>query len=187
MKARTFTTLMVSGLALSLLATGCKTKDKSVTKLPEPAPTPVAADTNPIYNPTPSPTNTDLPIWDPTNFIPVRAAFAAETVHFDFDSPVVRQSEMIHVQTVATALRSENTAMLMVEGHADERGTEEYNRSLGERRALALREQLAKLNIDPMRIRTLTFGEDQPVDPGHNETAWQKNRRGEFVLLRPKM
>ena len=87
---------------------------------------------------------------------------------------------------MVAAIKADATAKLMIEGHCDERGTEEYNRSLGERRALALRESLAAMGIDPMRIRTISWGEDKPVDPGHDESAWKKNRRGEFVLMLPK-
>ena len=114
-------------------------------------------------------------------------ALAAYTVHFDYDSSAVKSSERGHVQAVADALKSDSSAKLLIEGHCDERGTEEYNRSLGERRALSLRAALAKLGIDPSRVRTLSYGEDRPVDPGHNEAAWRQNRRGEFVLLHPKM
>jgi peptidoglycan-associated lipoprotein len=75
---------------------------------------------------------------------------------------------------------------LLVEGHCDERGTEEYNRSLGERRALALREALASQGVSPMRVTTRSFGEDRPAVPGNNESAYRQNRRGEFVVLTPK-
>ena len=114
-----------------------------------------------------------------------RDTLAADTVHFKFDSAVVQDSEQPKLAGVAQALSDQNLKLL-IEGHCDERGTEEYNRSLGERRALALREALAKIGVDPMRIKTISFGKDKPVDPGHNETAWTKNRRGEFVLLHPK-
>ncbi len=115
-----------------------------------------------------------------------RAALAAHTVHFDFDSAVVKRSELPHVEAVAAVLKEKPAAKLLIEGHCDERGTEEYNRALGERRALALREALVKRGISPDRIRTISYGEDRPVDPGHNEEAWAKNRRGEFLLLLPK-
>ena len=75
---------------------------------------------------------------------------------------------------------------LLVEGNCDERGTQEYNRALGERRALAAREALAKLNVDPMRVFTRSYGKDKPADTGHDEAAWAKNRRDDFVLLHPK-
>jgi peptidoglycan-associated lipoprotein len=114
-------------------------------------------------------------------------ALAAYTIHFAFDSSVVRKSEKSNLQAVASELASDSSLKLLIEGNCDERGTEEYNRSLGERRALAAREALAKLGVDPMRVRTISYGEDRPVDPGHDEAAWAKNRRDDFVLLHPKM
>jgi peptidoglycan-associated lipoprotein len=115
-----------------------------------------------------------------------RAALAAYTVYFAYDSSLVRRSEMANVQSVADALAKDSSAKLLVEGHCDERGTEEYNRSLGERRALALRQALAKDGLDASRIRTISYGKDKPAVDGHDESAWSKNRRGEFVLLHPK-
>jgi len=114
------------------------------------------------------------------------AALAAYTVHFKFDSAVVQNSEQANIASVAQALVSDANAKLLIEGNCDERGTEEYNRSLGERRALALREALAKVNVSPDRIRTISYGKDKPADPGHDEAAWAKNRRGDFILLHPK-
>ena len=115
-----------------------------------------------------------------------RAALAAYTIHFAYDSSVIRKSEQASLQSVAQALAADSSTKLLVEGNCDERGTEEYNRSLGERRALAAREALAKLGVAPMRIRTESFGKDKPADPGHDEAAWQKNRRDDFVLLQPQ-
>ena len=114
------------------------------------------------------------------------AALAAYTVHFAFDSSAIKASEKSNLEAVAAALKSDASTKLLIEGNADERGTEEYNRALGERRALAAREALAKDGIDPARIRTISFGKDKPVDPASNEAAWAKNRRADFVLLRPK-
>jgi peptidoglycan-associated lipoprotein len=115
-----------------------------------------------------------------------RAALAAYTVHFAFDSAVVKKGEESNVSAVASALGSDVNAKLLIEGNCDERGTEEYNRSLGERRALALREALAKAGVDPSRVRTISYGKDKPADSGHDEAAWAKNRRGDFILLHPK-
>jgi peptidoglycan-associated lipoprotein len=115
-----------------------------------------------------------------------RAALAAYTIHFAFDSSAIKSSEKSNLEAVAAALKSDANAKLLIEGNCDDRGTEEYNRSLGERRALAAREALAKDGIDPSRVRTLSFGKDKPVDPGHDEAAWSKNRRDDFVLLHPK-
>jgi peptidoglycan-associated lipoprotein len=124
--------------------------------------------------------------WDPSMMNQDREKLAAYTVHFKFDSAVVQDSEQANVASVAQSLASDPNAKLLIEGNCDERGTEEYNRALGERRALALRESLAKDGVDPMRIRTISYGKDKPADPGHDEAAWAKNRRGDFVYCTPK-
>ncbi|MEQ2007293.1 MAG: OmpA family protein [Limisphaerales bacterium] len=115
-----------------------------------------------------------------------RSIFAANTIHFDYDKAIVKASEVGKLQPVIAALKASPQNKLLIEGHCDERGTEEYNRALGERRALAIRERLAKAGISPDRLRTTSLGEDAPVALGHTEAAWAKNRRGELVLLKPK-
>jgi peptidoglycan-associated lipoprotein len=87
---------------------------------------------------------------------------------------------------VANYFKQHSAEKLQIEGHCDERGTEEYNRALGERRALAIREYLVNLGVAADRVYTLSWGEDKPADTGHDEAAWGKNRRGEFILLKPK-
>ncbi|MFM8357398.1 MAG: OmpA family protein, partial [Verrucomicrobiota bacterium] len=74
---------------------------------------------------------------------------------------------------------------MLLEGHCDERGTDGYNLALGERRALSVREELLNLGVESDRLQTITFGESRPADPGHDESAWSKNRRAEFILLNP--
>ena len=120
------------------------------------------------------------------NMLMDRVALSGHTVHFSFDSAVIQSSDKSNLEAVAAALKSDASAKLLIEGYCDERGTEEYNRSLGERRALAAREALAKDGIDPSRIRTISYGKDKPADPAHDDAAWAKNRRDEFVLLHPK-
>jgi peptidoglycan-associated lipoprotein len=116
-----------------------------------------------------------------------RSTFAADTVYFDFDRSTVKDAEKSKVENVASYLKSNRANKVLIEGHCDDRGTEEYNRALGERRAQSLREALVKLGINASRIRTLSYGEDKPAVPGaSNESGWAKNRRGEFVLLVPK-
>ncbi|KAF0179022.1 MAG: peptidoglycan-associated lipoprotein [Limisphaerales bacterium] len=115
-----------------------------------------------------------------------RSAFAANTIHFDYDKAIVKAGELGKLQPVIAALKASPQNKLLIEGHCDERGTEEYNRALGERRALAIRERLAKSGISPDRLRTMSYGEDKPAELGHTESAWAKNRRGELVLLKPK-
>jgi len=112
-----------------------------------------------------------------------RATFAAETVYFKYDSSAIESTEKGKLEKVAAFLKSNITAALRVEGNCDERGTEEYNRALGERRALAIREYLINSGIAADAVDTVSFGEDKPAVQGHNEAAWKKNRRGEFVVL----
>ena len=111
-----------------------------------------------------------------------REIFKKDTVYFDFDSSTIKSGEKSKVVKVADYLKSNPGNGLEIEGHCDERGTEEYNRSLGERRALALREELTRLGVNPMMIDTVSYGKDRPAASGHNEAGWRKNRRGEFLL-----
>ena len=116
-----------------------------------------------------------------------RDKYHAQTVYFEFDRANVKAGEAAKVQQVADGFRNENpNSDLLIEGHCDERGTEEYNRSLGERRALALRELIVAAGVSPDRVHTVSFGKDKPVENGHSESAWSKNRRGEFILVLPK-
>lgn len=113
------------------------------------------------------------------------ATLAGDTVYFDYDKAAVKSSELPKLGAVADHLKSHPDVNLKVAGHADERGTEEYNRALSERRALAVREQLINKGVSADRITTEPYGEDKPADAGHDEAAWAKNRRAEFVLLLP--
>ena len=186
-------------LAVTLTTTGCNNRGGKITPLPGSPRTTVGGENNPPtmpptqpFNPNDNPNSRDTHIaaTDPDliqGMVPDRAALAAYTIHFAFDSSAIKKTEQANLQLVAEALRADTSAKLLIEGNCDERGTQEYNRSLGERRALAAREALAKLGIDPMRIVTMSYGKDKPVDPANNEAAWTKNRRDDFVLLHPKV
>lgn len=112
-----------------------------------------------------------------------RDTLKGDTVYFEYDKSAIKSSEYAKVGAVAEYLKSNTQDDLLVEGHCDERGTEEYNRALGER-ALAIRERLVNLGVPATRVTTISFGKDRPVDTGHTEDAFSKNRRGEFVLLK---
>ena len=194
MKTNKMIFALAFALATTLAATGCRHETGKITRLP-PGPTPAVNDQSTVNTLPPGPTinSGDQAGIRPTSnleefegMIADRDALKANTIHFAYDSSVIRKSEQANLQSVAQVLAADPTTKLLIEGNCDERGTEEYNRSLGERRALAAREALAKLGVDPMRVRTESFGKDKPVDPGHDEAAWQKNRRDDFVLLHPK-
>jgi peptidoglycan-associated lipoprotein len=114
-----------------------------------------------------------------------RDLFAANTVYFDFDRSTIKASERSKVEAVSKHLLANPTHGVKIEGHCDERGTEGYNLSLGERRALAIREYLVNLGVPADKVTTISFGEARPAETGHDESAWRKNRRGEFILLTP--
>lgn len=192
--------LLAAAIACTTTFSGCRKKSTDVTVLPktsraqppapqEPPPTPPINRGQPVGGDNLPPIRTD-DVGIPTGpghqgWKEDAGMFQSETVFFDFDSAVVKNSERTKIETVAGYLKGNATAAVRVEGHCDERGTEEYNRALGERRALAVRETLVALGVAPDRVDTLSYGEDRPADPGHNEAAWRKNRRGEFILLTP--
>jgi peptidoglycan-associated lipoprotein len=103
-------------------------------------------------------------------------------VNFAYDSAKVTSGEMGKLQAVANALKA-NSKGLLIEGHTDERGTAEYNRALGEKRALACMEELIKMGIPASRISTISYGKERPLDNTPSESGWAKNRRCEFVLI----
>jgi len=104
-------------------------------------------------------------------------------IQFGFDSYNVSSSEMSKVQTVAQSMQSSKNDIIIA-GFTDDRGTAEYNRGLGERRALSVREALIREGINGGRIQTVSFGEEMPVDSGSGEAAWAANRRAEFGVIR---
>ena len=110
-----------------------------------------------------------------------RSVFAAQTIYFEYDSAKIKPSEHGKLEAIAAGLKG-NAKKLVIEGHTDERGTAEYNRALGEKRAESARETLVSLGIAADRMTTVSFGKDRPVEPSHNDTAWSKNRRCEFVV-----
>lgn len=105
-------------------------------------------------------------------------------VYFGLDSTVIAQDELGKVEAVASHLKSNADRAVVVEGHCDERGSNEYNMSLGENRAIIIRNYLEQTGIADSRIQTRSYGEEKPAVLGHNEAAWAKNRRGEFVIFK---
>ena len=115
-----------------------------------------------------------------------RDEFKDQTIYFEFDKSTIKPSEVGKLEEVVRKMKTQFQGKpLRVEGHCDERGTEEYNRSLGDRRSLSIREKLVALGLNPEMVPTVSFGEDKPADLGHAEAAWSKNRRGELILLSP--
>jgi len=192
--------LTIGLMALSLGITGCRKRPDRLTTLGGTGPRSIVGDepSNPFgtkpfeggTTTTATPTETGLPQppgdWDnPAKWTRNPDMFRDQTVYFDFDKATVKPSEVAKLTEVARRMRTMPGHALKIEGHADERGTEEYNRTLGDKRAQSIREFLFKEGMNPDMMPTITFGEDKPAVAGHNEAAWAKNRRGELVLLVP--
>ncbi len=106
-------------------------------------------------------------------------------VHFAFDRYDLTDETKATLQGLSTFLSQNQDVTITIEGHADERGTSEYNLALGARRAQSGRDYLVTLGIAPERLETISYGEERPVDSGHNELAWALNRRAHFVVKAP--
>ncbi len=193
MKAIKFTSLLVCALALTFAATGCRKKPVGMTDIPGQRTGKVGdpGAGSGLNNTTGLASGEGVPL--PVGFEDIegnynmdRDALAANMVHFDYDSAAIRSNERADIQAVADYMKSAAGKALLVEGHCDERGTDEYNRALGERRALAVREALIASGADGNRITTRSHGKDKKIALGDDEASHAKNRRGEFVVLAPK-
>jgi peptidoglycan-associated lipoprotein len=108
------------------------------------------------------------------------AAKAARIVYFDFDSFVIKDEFKPAVDAHAKALATDKARRVTIEGHTDERGGREYNLALGQKRAEAVLRSLVLLGASDQQLEAVSFGEERPADPGHDEAAWAKNRRAEL-------
>lgn len=149
---------------------------------PAPTPAPVAAAPTPApAAPAPSPVAV-APAPTPAPQV-VERRTRLDPIHFDFDKSDIKPEYQPVLESHADWLRRNPRVRLQIEGHCDERGSVQYNLALGERRAESARRYLVTLGIDPSRLSTISYGEERPVDPAHNEEAWAKNRRAEFVVI----
>lgn len=107
----------------------------------------------------------------------------ATMIHFDFDKSNIRPGDASILDQKIQILQANPNVRIRISGHCDERGSDEYNLALGNRRATSAKQYLVSHGIDAGRIETRSFGKERPLDPGHNEAAWALNRRGEFEIL----
>ena len=185
--------ILAGALFVSLLAnTACGEKEVNVT--PEPAPAPptsqipadpnttapptAIADTTPRL-PTPTPADSSLTGHDLNE---LNRSVPLAPIFFDYDSAEMTTEAQTSLANNAEVMRNNQAWIVTIEGHCDERGTAEYNLALSERRALAARDYLVALGIPVNRLRTVSYGEEFPFDPGNDEAAWAQNRRAHFVV-----
>lgn len=189
--------LLAGVLALTVVVTGCQKRVVGPTPIQRPT-TQVRpgemGDLPPIENSGDdglggnlgTPMNPERWMTDVSQHTEDKSVLAGNTVHFEYDSSAIKSGEQANVEAAANYLKSNSDVGIRVDGHCDERGTEGYNDSLGERRAAALRDALIGLGANPNLVITRSLGEREPVATGSDESAYAQNRRGEFVVLRKK-
>ncbi|OGG56052.1 MAG: peptidoglycan-associated lipoprotein [Candidatus Handelsmanbacteria bacterium RIFCSPLOWO2_12_FULL_64_10] len=116
-----------------------------------------------------------------------RAARTFSNVYFDYDRFNIRDDQKPALASHAEKLKANSDFKVTVEGHCDERGTIEYNLALGQKRADSTRSFLVRAGVEAGRLTTVSYGKERPADPGHDESAWGKNRRAEFKVTEPAL
>lgn len=184
-------------LALAMVGTGCKKRNPNTTPIPGRAGVTDRDTRNTDVGSSGVIDSSDTSATDvttvgaasssePMNSGPQdREALKAERVQFDLDSATIKKSEKPKLDRVAAYMKANPAHDVLIEGHCDERGTEGYNLSLGERRAMAAREYLISVGANGKDIYTISYGETRPIEPLHSDAAYSKNRRGEFVVALP--
>jgi peptidoglycan-associated lipoprotein len=169
-------------LAAVAFVVACSSKPPAA---PPPSPTPVSTPTvvtvEPVATPEPMPTpkvDADS-IRDKSND---QLSGMLKPAFFDYDKADIRGDSRDVLATNATWLKKYSSVQFTIEGHADERGTAQYNLALGDRRANAAKDYLVSLGVDASRIKTVSYGKERPFATGHDEDSWQKNRRAHFVV-----
>jgi len=114
---------------------------------------------------------------------PEEPAVSLEPIYFDFDKSNITPDARAILDKNAEWISKNPTAKIRIEGNCDERGTNEYNMALGERRANTAKQYLLNLGVSADRLTMVSYGEEKPMDPGHDEAAWTKNRRDDFKVI----
>jgi peptidoglycan-associated lipoprotein len=173
-------------LALSLFLVGCpKRPATTAASAPpptgSPAPSAAAPSTTPAPSMTPSPAAPPTVATTPPRPSEFQANANLKDIHFDFDKYDIRPNDAKTLDTNAAWLKSNND-LVLIEGHCDERGTNEYNLALGERRAKATMNYLVAQGVQASRITIISYGKERPLCTEHNEACWAQNRRSHFLV-----
>ena len=163
--------------AVGLGAAGCSSNPP-----PEPPPPPAAPEPAPPPPPPPAPTLTEEERFERMSLAELNDQMPLDPVFFDYDMAEIRPDARSVLQRNADWMRRWTSTRVLVAGHADERGTTEYNLALGEERASAVRDYLVGLGIDDSRIATVSYGEERPFCQESTESCWAQNRRGHFRI-----
>ena len=163
-------------LAMAVLAAACASNEakKPVSEGSAPATPATASTQGSTATPATASSVEGNPLTDPNNILSKRS------VYFDFDSNVIKDEYRGLIQAHARYLVEHPQAHIRIEGNTDERGSREYNLALGQRRADAVKKVMTVLGVPDSRIETVSFGEEKPVAPGHDEASWAQNRRADI-------
>lgn len=118
----------------------------------------------------------------PSRVLEGRTSAPMVPVYFDYDRSNIRQNQVARIQRNSELMKENTRATIRIEGNCDERGTNEYNMALGERRAMSAKKYMMNLGVSGNRIKTISYGEERPLNRGHDELSWSQNRRGDFVI-----
>lgn len=190
MKKNVFLTMGIALLILSfLLVAGCAKKKAMVTSDVTPATDTVAEQTVETTQPDAAISSgdiTDRRAADREQWVDLEQKAAVQSpvrhINFDFDSSTINAEAREILNANAEYFKTNRVYAIIIEGHCDERGTAEYNMALGERRAQETKRYLVNLGVKEAVIKTVSFGEELPLDPASNEDAWAQNRRANFVV-----
>ncbi len=180
------TTLVTIPVAFALVAAACHhAAPPQVTVEPTPDVNPVAErrDSSP---PLAEPQRADSGRESQRTTEQIKAILTA-MIHFDFDKSAMRPGDAETLDQKVPILRGNPSVRMQIAGNCDERGSDEYNLALGNRRAISARAYLVNHGIDAGRIETMSNGKERPIDPGHNEEAWAMNRNDQFSILNPNV
>lgn len=180
---RKFMVLFLTVILVLSFAASCKKKAKEV-----PPPPPPQAQEQPKVEKVEEPVIKEPVLTEEEVFLKktleeINQEKPLTMIYFDYDKYNIRPDAVPVLEANAGWLKKFRTAKILIEGHCDERGTEEYNLALGEKRAKSTMDYLVSLGISADRIRIISYGKSQPLDPGHDETAWAKNRRAQFLII----
>ena len=164
-------------LLITFFFIGCA-KEEPPPPTPEAQPRPPAPAPAPPLPPPPAPV---APVPGRT-FQQAVQEFQNQDINFDFDQYDLRPDTRAILDRKAAFLNDNASVRTQIEGHCDERGTSAYNMVLGERRANAAKQYLGTAGVSAGRLATISYGKERPLDPGHNEAAWARNRRDHFVV-----
>lgn len=192
------TLLWISALTIATMVSACGPKRPATTTGQGPAAFPGATTSAPATTPAPTSSGVvpppppvvippDQPVVaiDPLTKAPIEAInkdSPLKPVYFAYDSDVLDDAARKAMADNAEVMKKYSTWIVTIEGHCDERGTAEYNLALGDRRAIAAKNYMVTLGVPAERLRTVSYGNEFPFDPAHDESAWKQNRRAHFML-----